>query len=106
MKGTRISINQTEVFSVAILSDPASSSLALGNMAVFGTKFALDFSVCEGNEEWRKFGLNESFLRNLGVRWLQKPEEMNPGQGGKACCTKTQEIPFGKIGGSEVLCLL
>ena len=106
MKGARISINQTEVFPVAILPHPAGSSLPLGNMAVFGTKFALDFSVSEGNEEWREFGLDESFFRHLGMRMFWKAKEMNSRQGGETGCAETQEVPLGKIGGSEVLCLL
>ena len=75
-------------------------------MAVFGAELALNLSVSEGNEEWREFGLDESFFRQLGMSRLWKSKEMNPGQGGKACCTETQEVPFGKVGGSEVLCLL
>ena len=104
MKGTWISINQTEVFPIAVLPNPASSSLSLGNMAVFGAELALNLSLSKGSEEGRKFGLNESFLRQLGMGRLWKAKEMNSRQGSKACCTKTQEVPFGKIGGSEVPC--
>jgi len=73
---------------------------------VFGTELALDLSMSEGSEEGRKFCLDESFLRQLGMRTFWKAKEVNSGEGSKACCTKTQEVPLGKIGGSEVLCLL
>jgi hypothetical protein len=75
-------------------------------MAVFGTELAPNLSMSEGSKEGGQLCLNESFLRELGMRIVWKSKEMNSRQGGKACCTKTQEISFGKIGGSEVLCLL
>ena len=89
MKGAWISVNQAEIFPGSILPDSAISSFALAHMAVLGTELALDFSVSEGSKERGQLCLNKSFLRKLGMRQLWKPEEMNPGQGGNAGCTKT-----------------
>ena len=101
MKGAWISINQTEVFPVAILPYPASASLALGNMAVFGAEFALDLSLSKGSEERGELCFNESFLRQLRMRAFWKAKEMNSRQSSKTCCTKTQEVPLGTGGRRE-----
>jgi hypothetical protein len=62
MNSTGVPIDQAVIFSVPILTNSASTPLALRNMAPFGAKLALDLSPIQGSEVRREFCLNETLF--------------------------------------------
>jgi hypothetical protein len=97
MNCTRIPIDEAVIFSFPILTHSAKTSFSLGDTALCGTEFTLDFSPSKGSEIRRKLCFNETFLNDLSPGGFWRAEEVPEGKHAEARPTKLQKLPFGQL---------
>jgi hypothetical protein len=89
-----VPVDQAVIFSIPVLTNPAKTSLPLGNTAPLGAKFTLDLSSIQGSEIGRELCLNETLFARLRSQGLWKTEELRGRNHTETRPTKLQEFPF------------